>query len=40
MVVTDDGTIVGRLMVYVDDVLMTGTKEWVEATMKAINEKW
>ena len=40
LVVTDDETIVGRLMVYVDDVLMTGTKEWVDATMKAINEKW
>ena len=40
LVVTDDGSIVGRLMVYVDDVLMTGTKEWVEATMAAIGEKW
>ena len=40
LVVTDDGTIVGRLTVYVDDVLMTGTKEWADATMKAIGEKW
>ena len=40
LVMTEDDTIVGRLMVYVDDVLMTGTKEWVEATMNAINEKW
>ena len=40
LVKTDDGTIVGRMMVYVDDVLMTGTKEWVESTMAAIGEKW
>ena len=40
LVMTDEKTIVGRLMVYVDDVLTTGTKEWVDATMNAINEKW
>ena len=38
LVMTDEKTIVGRLMVYVDDVLTTGTKEWVDATMNAINE--
>ena len=39
-VVTDDGAIVGKLTLYVDDVIMTGIGEWVEATMEAIGEGW
>ena len=39
-VMTDEGENVGKLILYVDDVIMTGIGEWVEATMAAIGEGW
>ena len=37
-IMTDEGENVGRLILYVDDVIMTGIGEWVEAIMAVIGK--
>ena len=36
----DEGKLVGYFMIYVDDVLIVGPREWVQTTITAFRKQW